>query len=272
MLTLQGDRAEDGDHYSDFLETLTFLFGKIRGRDMVRDLDREMRAFRTALHGLPASQADALDQKAKVEVGLRQVMCRTERVSSTLDRDSMVREPKLALTVQSDDLRQAMAVSGVAPRPRIAGCHRILEVGALPPQLHARLRSKATVMKDKEGTKPSAALVSALAAAKGACLDHGALNAYAPIEPANGRMRAVMNDVFQDGLEQNLWIPPALPLLRRSAIGRPADQGADIFLLDYGAGRNRGHALLRGRAAHGRRRNRARLLRPEAAPGRCSSG
>lgn len=66
-------------------------------------------------------------------------------------------------------------------------------------------------MKGKEGTKPSANLVAALAAAKGACLDHDALNAYAPIEPANGRMRAVMDDVFQAGLEQNLWIPPALP-------------------------------------------------------------
>jgi hypothetical protein len=66
-------------------------------------------------------------------------------------------------------------------------------------------------MKDKAGAKPSAALVSAMAAAKSACLDHEKLNAYAPIEPANGRMRAVMEDVFRDGLEQNLWIPPALP-------------------------------------------------------------
>ena len=81
---------------------------------MVRSLDKEMRAFRTALHGLPAAKAEALDQKAKVEAVLKQVMCRTERVSSTVDRDSMVREPKTALTVQFDDLRQAMAVSGVA--------------------------------------------------------------------------------------------------------------------------------------------------------------
>ena len=210
MLTLQGDQAEDGDHYSDFLETLTFLFGKTRGRDMVRDLDREMRAFRTALHGLPASQADALDQKAKVEAGLKQVMCRTERVSSTLDRDSMVREPKLALTVQSDDLRQAMAVSGVA---RALESPDVIEYWKSAPYLLNFMRDYALkrVMKDKEGTKPSAALVSALAAAKGACLDQGALNAYAPIDPANGRMRAVMDDVFQNGLEQNLWIPPALP-------------------------------------------------------------
>ena len=216
MLTLQGDQAEDGDHYSDFLETLTFLFGQTRGRDMVLALDLEMRAFRTALHGLPASQADALDQKAKVEAGLKQVMCRTERVSSTIDRDSMVREPKLALTVQSDDLRQAMAVSGVA---RALEAPDVIEYWKSAPYLLNFMRDYALkrVMKDKEGTRPSAALVSALAAAKGACLDHDALNAYAPIEPANGRMRAVMDDVFQDGLEQNLWIPPALPYYGEAA-------------------------------------------------------
>lgn len=67
------------------------------------------------------------------------------------------------------------------------------------------------IMKDKAGAKPSAALVSAMARAKSACLDYEKLTAYAPIEPANGRMRAVMEDVFRDGLEQNLWIPPALP-------------------------------------------------------------
>nr|WP_315050410.1 helicase-related protein [uncultured Brevundimonas sp.] len=210
MLTLQGDQAEDGDHYNDFLETLTFLFGQARGREMVRALDLEMRAFRTALHGLPAAQADALDQKAKVEAALKQVMCRTERVSSTVDRDSMVREPKTALSVQSDDLRQAMAVSGVA---RALEAPDVIEYWKSAPYLLNFMRDYALkrVMKDKEGTKPSIALVEALSAAKGACLDHDALNAYAPIEPANGRMRAVMDDVFQNGLEQNLWIPPALP-------------------------------------------------------------
>lgn len=210
MLTLQGDQAEDGDHYNDFLETLTFLFGQVRGREMVRALDQEMRAFRTALHGLPAAQAEALQQKAKVETALKQVMCRTERVSSTVDRDSMVCEPPSALTVQPDDLRQAMAVSGVA---RALEAPDVIEYWKSAPYLLNFMRDYALkrVMKDKEGTKPSAALVAALASAKGACLDHDALNAYAPIEPANGRMRAVMDDVFRDGLEQNLWIPPSLP-------------------------------------------------------------
>ena len=210
MLTLQGDDEAEGDHYGDFLETLTFLFGQARGREMVGDLDQEMRAFRTALHGLPAARDEALAQKAKVEASLKQVMCRTERVSSTAARDSMVCEPRLALTVQADDLRQAMLVSGVA---RALEAPEVIEYWKSAPYLLNFMRDYALkrLLRGKEGAKPSAALVAALSAAKGACLDHAQLDAYAPIEPANGRMRAVMDDVFKDGLVANLWIPPALP-------------------------------------------------------------
>lgn len=210
MLTLQGDQAEDGDHYSDFMETLTFLFGQARGREMVGALGQEMRAFRTALHGLPTSKDEAIAQKAKVETALKQVMCRTERVSTTNERDSMVCEPEMVLTVHADDLRQAMAVSGVA---RALEAPDVIEFWKSAPYLLNFMRDYALkrVMKDIEGATPSAALVSALVTAKSACLDYEQLNAYAPIDPANGRMRAVMDDVFRDGLEQNLWIPPALP-------------------------------------------------------------
>jgi len=210
MLTLQGDDAAEGDHYSDFLETLKFLFGQTRGGEMVRALDLEMRAFRTALHGLPGSQQDALRQKRVVEACLKQVMCRTERVSSTIARDSMVCEPQLALTVQAGDLRQAILIADVA---RALDAPEIIEYWKSAPYLLNFMRDYAlkSAMKEKEGTTPSPALAAALVAAKEACLDHGDLDTYKPIEPANARMRAVMEDVFRDGLEQNLWIPPALP-------------------------------------------------------------
>ena len=44
-----------------------------------------------------------------------------------------------------------------------------------------------------------------------AMLDREALDAYAPLDPANGRMRAIMDDIFGADLEQNLWIPAAMP-------------------------------------------------------------
>ena len=86
---------------------------------------------------------------------------------------------------------------------------------------------------------PSAALRDAILAARPAMLDRDALDAYAPLDPANGRMRAIMDDIFGAGLEQNLWIPASHALLRRPEIGAAADKGAYLLLLVHGARRHR---------------------------------
>ena len=52
-------------------------------------------------------------------------------------------------------------------------------------------------------------------------LDHDAIDAYAPLEPANGRMRAIMDDIFGKHLEQILWIPAAMPYYGDARSGPP---------------------------------------------------
>ena len=39
--------------------------------------------------------------------------------------------------------------------------------------------------------------------------------------PPNGRMRSLMDDMFREQLEQNLWIPPALPYYGLARSGSP---------------------------------------------------
>ena len=56
-----------------------------------------------------------------------------------------------------------------------------------------------------------AGLNDAIVRAKASLLNKKRLNAYRALDPANGRMRGLMADVFEQRLEQNLWIPPALP-------------------------------------------------------------
>jgi hypothetical protein len=210
MLTLNGDDETDGDHYKDFFETLTFLFGQQRGREIANTLDQEMRKFRSALHGLPSTYADASACKTNVEFMLRQVMCRTERVSSTAARDSMVCKPFTPVTVLAGDLRQAIQVAAIA---RALDAPDVIEYWKSAPYLLNFMREYKLkrAIKERQGSKAPVALVDLISRAKSACLSRARLNAYRPIEPANGRMRALMDDVFKDGLEQNLWVPPSLP-------------------------------------------------------------
>lgn len=68
---------------------------------------------------------------------------------------------------------------------------------------------------------PPAALLDAVTRARSATLDRQSIDTYTPLEPANSRMRALMDDVFREGLEQHLWIPPALPYYGRMLAGSP---------------------------------------------------
>jgi hypothetical protein len=209
MLTLSGDEPDDGEHYRDFLETLSFLYGRTNGPQIAATLETEMRQFRGFLHALPEARPAAIQARRGIEQHLRKVMARTERVASTVDRDSMVGEPPMALTVEPTDLRHAASVSEVA---RALEAPEITEYWKSAPYLLNFMRDYALkrLLKDNLD-RPAVHLREALIRARPAMLDRERLDTYEPLEPANGRMRGVMDDVFGDGLDQHLWIPPSLP-------------------------------------------------------------
>lgn len=219
MLTLSGDEPDDGEHYRDFLETVSFLYGRANGPQIAATLEGEMRGFRAFLHALPGSRPEAIEARRGIEQHLRKVMSRTERVASTIERDSMVGEPPMAISIQPADLRQAAAVSEVA---RALEAPEITEYWKSAPYLLNFMRDYALkrLLRDNLD-RPPAQLREALARARSAMLDHDRLDAYEPLEPANGRMRAVMDDLFRDGLDQHLWIPPSLPYYGPERQGPP---------------------------------------------------
>lgn len=209
MLTLNGDEADEGDHYEDFFETLSFLYGRDRGPQVAATLANEMRAFRGFLHGLPASHAAAVAARQTIEQRLRRVMARTERVASTTERDSMMGEPSITVSVAPADLAQAAAVANVA---RALDAPEIVEYWKSAPYLLNFMRHYSLKrLLEAQMDAPSAAIRDALLAARPAMLDRAALDAYAALDPANGRMRAIMDDIFGASLEQSLWIPAAMP-------------------------------------------------------------
>jgi hypothetical protein len=219
MLTLPGDEPDDGDHYRDFVETVSFLYGRTKGPEVAKSLEREMREYRGFLHALPEARFEAIAARDRVEQRLRKVMARTERVASTVERDSMVSEPPMTITIQPADLLQAVAVSDVG---RALDAPDITEYWKSAPYLLNFMRDYALKRRLKEKLdRPSPNLRDALERARPAMLDHDHLDAYKPLEPANGRMRSVMDDVFGDSLDQHLWIPPSLAYYGPERSGPP---------------------------------------------------
>lgn len=219
MLTLAGDEPDEGDHYQDFLETLSFLYGREKGPEVAATLAHEMRVFRGLLHALPQSHTSAVTTRQTIERRLRRVIARTERVASTVERDSMMSEPPIPVSIAPADLAHASAVSQVA---RTLDAPEIIEYWKSSPYLLNFMRhySLKRLLEDQLEA-PSAALRAAIEAARPAMLDHDAIDAYAPVDPANGRMRAIMDDIFGQHLEQNLWIPAAMPYYGEARSGTP---------------------------------------------------
>ena len=219
MLTLAGDEPDEGDHYQDFLETLSFLYGREKGPEVAATLAHEMRTFRGLLHALPQSHASAVEARKTIEQRLRRVIARTERIASTVERDSMMSEPAIAVSVAPADLAQASALSQVA---RTLDAPEIIEYWKSAPYLLNFMRHYSLKqLLAAQAQAPSATLCDAIRTARPTMLDRESIDAYAPLEPANGRMRAIMDDMFGQHLEQNLWIPAAMPYYGATPPGPP---------------------------------------------------
>lgn len=208
ILSLREDDADAGDHYREFLDVLGFLFGD-RGPEVRAELETEMRRFRSAIQSLPASFETARQVKTGIEGTLRQVIARTERVSETEQRDAMMRDVDVLVTVEPTDLIEARAVARVAAAADAPGT---VEYWKSAPYLLNFLRDyKLGKRLEQLKDTPSEALIKAIRAAKSAQIDVEAVENYRPIPENNGRMRALKTIAFQDDMAKRLWMPPSLP-------------------------------------------------------------
>lgn len=219
MLTLSEDSPDDGDHYEDFLKTIGFLHGRDRASAVADELDLEMRRFRRFLQDLPAATKQAKKARKDIEARLKKVMSRTERVDSTIERDSMLSEPPMEAKIAAEDLRQAMVAAQVA---RCAGAPEIIEYWKSAPYLLNFMRDYKLKKLLKEAVaKPDPVLVAAVAEAEALALRMDDIEAYKPVDPGNARLRALMSDLFDAKLDQHLWISPSLAYYGEAAKARP---------------------------------------------------
>ena len=196
------DEADD-DHYKDFLDTCSFLF---QNPARVQRLQDRFRSLRTALTSAESlGNADSICRDIGAE--LRGVMARTERLAATPNRDGMLDEPKVSVAVRPDDLRAYMRLGDLA---EIVSHYEPTEYWKSAPYL----------VNFMETYKLKDAVVQA--AAEGSFTDNEALEpgpgllswddveAYRKIDPQNGRLRWLLDDLEHRRAFELLWIPPSM--------------------------------------------------------------
>ena len=205
MYTLPDD-PEGDDHYSDFTRTIRFLAGD----DRAHIVEQGLRTLREGL--IMGGDLDtARAARDRVECELRRVMTRTERLASTPDRDGMLREFPLSGTrVTSGDLHAWRTLENISHHIGSQDPFEYWRSSAYPLNVmergsyDIRKRFQAAVERSDPG------LIEAMSGSR-SLLDWDAIHDYRDIDPANAKMRGLVEDILDRGAWRLAWVPPALP-------------------------------------------------------------
>lgn len=216
---MYASQHEEEDHYRDFLATARFLFDDGAS---VAALEADLREFRAALMTVGDS-VDSLERparsKTRVERRLKQVMCRTERVGATVDHDAMVYERREEVLVAPEDVMEFRCIDRLSTA---LGVPDPIEYWRSSPYLLNFM--KEYELKRRLADKKNEAVVKdALQEHPYRTLKKRALNAYRPVEPANGRLRTLVSDVDRYESWRLLWVPPSMPYWRAEGPYKGAD-------------------------------------------------
>ncbi len=193
----------DSDHYADFLDTCQFLFQDEERVDRLRERFVGLRSALTSAESLPSAEAICTD----ISSDLRKVMSRTERLAATPSRDGMLAEHEAQVTVAPDDLRAYLRIGNLA---ETVEHHEPTEYWKSGPYLVNFMEQ----YKLKEAVRQ--------AAADGRLADEDRLDpgpgllswedveAYRRIDPQNGRLRWLLEDLERHRAFEMLWVPPSL--------------------------------------------------------------
>jgi len=212
MYTLDQEVDED-DHYPDFIRTLNFLFNDSSKVDRVKSLLSEHRT--TLLAGGMRSEFHS-GKKDELERALLNVMCRTERVATTRDQNSMLTEIERTAPLTQADLKHAATVDAVAIRVKAGDP---IEYWKSAPYLinflkHYELRYKL----DAQLNAPSYTLREILSSGHGQLLTKDKFEGYQALDPGNPRMRVLFEDTIDKGMWQLLWMPPSMPYIKPGGV------------------------------------------------------
>ena len=207
MYTLHHESAED-DHYQDFLRTVEFLDPDIRQGGVLRKLLDE---YRHAMYRIDSHPSDLVQIKGKIETQLRRVMSRTERLPASSDSQGMLLEvPSKGLQLTAADVRDFLVLEQIG---REVEQPQVLEYWKSAPYLLSfmdeyKLKTEVAARLD---TSAENRIANLLTSTGRMFLSWEDVEQYAKIDPANARLRSLLEWLLRAQAWKLLWMPTSLP-------------------------------------------------------------
>ena len=197
------------EHYEDFLATTRFLLGDDDG--CVEAVKRQLSRFGAALKraaGEPDQVKEVVQAKRDVEVSLRNVMARTERVGASEDRDAMVAEDRSRARLTAADVRQYIGAEALF---RAVGDQDPMPFWKSAPYLAHFMHGYKFDQLLKKAIDAPDKLVGVLEQHGSAFLTADTLREWSGVDPGHAKLRELAGELLDAGLWRLLWMPPTLP-------------------------------------------------------------
>lgn len=204
MLTRSTELGED--HHSDFLKTTAFLLG--HDEAAVAGVSDALADYRSGLRALAAADADlgAVEvARDVVATQLGRVMCRTERLAATADRNGMLDfapENAIKPRLETGDLLQFRELDQIAGTLKSGDVVEYWKSAPYP----LNFMDNYQLARDFETAHRGGALSSV---ERG--LDVDGVPEFRRIDLGNARLRGVVDRLDEERAWPLLWLPPSLP-------------------------------------------------------------
>jgi len=207
MCTLAAEENED--HYTDFLNTLKFLFHDKPIEPIVELLQK----YRRILYQINEDIGSEVDNtRNEIESRLKKVMTRTERLSITSDRNGMLKQIVPRLELKPNDIRNYITTQKIAEELEVEDTMEYWKSAPYLLNFMDNYKIKNSLEKTfKNKPAQTKTIAEILKTNPNLLLSYKEVVAYNKLDPSNSRLRELVNSTVNDDLWKMLWLPPTLP-------------------------------------------------------------
>ncbi len=209
MYALQSDEEEGESHFEEFKFIVDFLLNDEAKKNEFLEAWNEY--SKSLLHLEQRNWSLIKEEKKKVESLLRSVIARTERITVSDDKNTLLHpSPLNTILIKPTDIRSFISADSVASK--LNDVNSPVEYCKSSPFPFSFMEGyQLQRITQKEIANGNDEIKSALRKNKDSFLPIEKMNDYQPIENPNAKLTYLLNDILYNGGSDLLWIPPSLP-------------------------------------------------------------
>lgn len=209
MFALQSEEEDGESHFDEFKFIVDFLLNDdSKRKEFVEVWD----AYSKSLLHLNERGWDIIKkQKQKVELLLRSIIARTERITVSDDKNTLLRpSPVRNLVIKAEDINSFISADFVASR--LNDVNSPIEYCKSSPFPFSFMEGyQLQKITQREIENGNTEIITALKKSRESFLPTEKMDNYQSIDSPNAKLSYLLDDILYNGGSDLLWIPPSLP-------------------------------------------------------------